>query len=431
MSIKQALLIATIVALISCLPQLVEAQQKRPPSSKVEILQPAAGAILQGKVTVDVKITPPKGQKPPTTVYLGIGGPPWVEMEQSKQTGHWTAEVDSAMVPNGSHDLIVVTNDKRARAAIGVRTKNPLQVFFADLHSHTGYSDGTLMPAVAHRYARDVAKLDVFCLTDHLESVDETEWLDMREQAWDFNEEGKFVVIPGLEWTKEWGHLNIYDPKTRHWPEDPEAFYKAIAVADVVAKFNHPGDGTKSHAGLAYSEVADKVVQMMEVRSNAEEKAFIRALNSGWHIAPEGSSDTHSPNWGNCGRWTGILSPGLSKRCIWDAMKNRRVYSTHDRNCRLRFLVNGAVMGTIVDEPAKAVKIDVVVEDADAEDAIAKIALFEDGKVVETKEPGQSKCDWKTSRSPDPGPHYYFVTVTQADGNRLWSAPVWLKIGNR
>ena len=88
-------------------------------------------------------------------------------------------------------------------------------------------------------------------------------------------------------------------------------------------------------------------------------------------------------------------------------------------------------MGTIVDEPAKAVKIDVVVEDADAEDAIAKIALFEDGKVVETKEPGQSKCEWKTSCSPDPGPHYYFVTVTQADGNRLWSAPVWLKIGDR
>ena len=48
-----------------------------------------------------------------------------------------------------------------------------LRFHFADLHSHTAYSDGTLTPAIAHEYARDKAKLDVFCLTDHLESVDE------------------------------------------------------------------------------------------------------------------------------------------------------------------------------------------------------------------------------------------------------------------
>ncbi len=53
-----------------------------------------------------------------------------------------------------------------------------LQVFFADLHSHTSYSDGKLKPADAHMYARDVAKLDVFILTDHLESLNDAEWAD-------------------------------------------------------------------------------------------------------------------------------------------------------------------------------------------------------------------------------------------------------------
>ena len=334
------------------------------------------------------------------------------------------------MVPNGAQAILVVTDERRAQGAIPVAVNNPLEVFFADLHSHTAYSDGTMTPEVAHKYARDVAKLDVFVLSDHLERVDDTEWLDTREVVWDFNQDGKFVALPGLEWTKKWGHLNIYDPKTRHWPEDPKAFYQAIADAGVVAKFNHPGTGEQSHSGLEYSEVGDKAIELMEVRGPEEEQAFIRALKLGWHIAPDGSDDTHSPNWGNCGRWTGMLAPALSKRCIWDALKNRHVYSTLDRNCQLGFTLNGAVMGTILDEPVKAVDVAVVVEDADAGDTIAKIELFEDGAVVETAEPGKSRCEWKTTRKPQPGAHYYFVKVTQGDGNLLWSAPVWVKVAS-
>ncbi len=38
---------------------------------------------------------------------------------------------------------------------------------------------------------------------DHLEQVADVEWVDMREAAWDACREGKFVAIPGLEWTKK------------------------------------------------------------------------------------------------------------------------------------------------------------------------------------------------------------------------------------
>ena len=31
-------------------------------------------------------------------------------------------------------------------------------------------------------------------------------------------------------------------------------------------------------------------------------------------------------------------------------------------------------------------------------------------------------------RTPEPGQHYYFVKVTQADGNVMWSAPVWVVV---
>jgi hypothetical protein len=112
--------------------------------------------------------------------------------------------------------------------------------------------------------------------------------------------------------------------------------YKATADAGVVCKFNHPGTGEKVFDGMAYSEIGDRAVQLMEVRREEEEQAYIRALKQGWHIAPDGSDDTHSPNWGIQFAWSGILAPGLSKRNILDALKSRHCYSTLDRNCTLR-----------------------------------------------------------------------------------------------
>ncbi len=400
---------------------------ERQPAPKIDILQPKIGQALGGMVEVQLKL-PAQLSGP---VYAGLGGPPWAKLERASDANEWRALLDSKMVPNGPQKLIVKTYNKRADVALDVTVRNPLKVYFSDLHSHTGYSDGVLLPAVAHDYARNVSKLDVFTLTDHLEQVDDTEWLDMREAAWDASEDGKFVSIPGLEWTKKIGHINILDPQTNRWPADLAGFYKAAAEAGVVCKFNHPEDGTKVFDGLAYSEAGDKAVQLMEVRRAPEEQAYLLALKLGWHIAPDGSDDTHGPTWGSRFAWSGILAPGLSKRNILDALKNRHCYSTLDRDCLLRFKVNDAIMGDIIPDPVKTVQAVVTVNDPNPDDAIAKIELFEDGSVVQTDEPNANRRRWTIQRAPGPGKHYYFVKVTQADGNLLWSAPVWLTIGEQ
>lgn len=210
---------------------------------------------------------------------------------------------------------------------------------------------------------------------------------------------------------------------------DAGAFYEAVARAGVVAKFNHPGRGANAFNELAYSEAGDRALQLMEVRNEPEEREYIRALSNGWHVAAEGSDDSHAPRWGNCGTWTGVLAPGLSSRNIWDALRNRRTYSTRDRNCALSFTVNGAVMGTIVEELARTVDVAVSVADDEEGDVIARIELFGDGVVVASDEPNTNSCVWTTTLSPEPGGHYYFTKVTQVDGDRLWSAPVWIEVG--
>ena len=88
-------------------------------------------------------------------------------------------------------------------------------------------------------------------------------------------------------------------------------------------------------------------------------------------------------------------------------------------------------MGDIISEPVEEVKVSVRVGDSDKGDLIAMIELFEDGKVVDTEEPKQESWCWNPKRTPEPGNHYYFAKVTQVDGNRLWSAPVWVMVGEK
>ena len=89
--------------------------------------------------------------------------------------------------------------------------------------------------------------------------------------------------------------------------------------------------------------------------------------------------------------------------------------------------VNGAVMGSIVEEPVKEVKVAVQVVGPDEGDDIAKIELFENGKVVETG--GKGGGVWVVAKTMEAGKHYYFAKVTQADGNLLWGAPIWVTAG--
>ena len=51
--------------------------------------------------------------------------------------------------------------------------------------------------------------------------------------------------------------------------------------------------------------------------------------------------------------------------------------------------------------------------------------------IIQTDEPNSENRRCETICTPAPGKHYYFAKVTQADGNMLWSAPVWVTVGEK
>lgn len=426
------LLRLVLVGLLCSLPAVAQAPR---PKAVFEVIEPDLSRPLVGMIHLRVRITtdlePEKHVA--SSAYTSLGGAPFAKLTRIGDTYEWEGDLDTTQYAGGAQKLqfnVKMPGIWNCVGLVDCVIGNPLKVYFGDLHAHTSYSDGQQLPVDGYKYAREVAKVDFMILTDHLEIVDSREWADLREHAWKANEDGKFISFPGLEWTKQLGHINLFDPPTRIWPNDLEGLYQAGAKAEMIGQFNHLGfptdDCWEKHR---YSPEADRWMQLMECRNPKEEAGFIQALKLGWHLAPTSTDDTHSPNWGNAGRWTGVLLPSLTRVNLWEALRARHCYSSLDRNCELTFSVNGAVMGDIIPGTAKTAEIAVRVMDPDANDTVTKLDLFEDGAIVATDEPGATNREWTLERTPAAGEHHYFVRVTQADGQMLWSAPIWLTIG--
>ena len=118
--------------------------------------------------------------------------------------------------------------------------------------------------------------------------------------------------------------------------------------------------------------------------------------------------------------------PGLSQVNLLDALKNRRCYSTNDANCELSFTINGTLMGDYADPTADTLKINIAVKDPDESDQISKIELIQNGKVMKTVEPKVTDYIWDFAL-PAQDKSYLYVKATQADGDLIFSAPIWLE----
>ena len=96
-------------------------------------------------------------------------------------------------------------------------------IYWGDIHSHCEFShDGSGRAVTAFRYARDVSRLDFYALTDHSRSVSPERWRKTMELVKEFHEPGRFVTLPGYEWsaTPEVGHNNVY------YCEEPAAIFR-------------------------------------------------------------------------------------------------------------------------------------------------------------------------------------------------------------
>ena len=233
-----------------------------------------------------------------------------------------------------------------------------------------------------------------------------------------------------------------YDADSKSLVADADATdarTKYIADAPVVSQFNHPGTtfGTfDDYAG--YTPVRDVVLNLIEV-GNGEGAVggssywpsyseYDKCLAKGWHVAPTNNQDNHKGKWGDANTCRDVvMTDDFTEAGLYRAFAERRVYSTEDQNLRIYYYLNDQIMGSVVDvgmEEPKEVTISLSISDPDGE-KLGKIEIIgENGRTVKTYTAAGSTFELKESI-----PHtdaYYYVKITQADGDIAVTAPVWM-----
>jgi len=407
----------------------------------------------------------------PATIIAGnfalvgsYGAVPWDSITYDMPTSRLTLNPGGLLLPETVYTftitpavtdwagLAVVPADRNW--SFTTQPEPPMTAYLGDLHNHTGYSDGSLTPFDAFTRAK-AAGLDFLAVTDHSYAVDDTEWADTLAQAEAFTENGVFVGLRGFEYTQgAEGHVNVYNT-VRHAVrsdvggvyadftpnlekgETVDGFYNWLAITGTLAldgsgtvmQFNHPG--WINFNDWKYHPEVEEIAQLEEVGNGWGGSYFfsweewIRSLDYGWKAGATNNSDNHSPNWGTVTTHrTGIVMPALTKADMMDALRAARTYASEDANTALYFKANGYWMGSELPNTGN-MTFEIWGNDPDGELA-TKLELYTDGGVVLTStQPSEATFNWTFSRAITPGVHYYFVMVTQADGDRIVSSPVW------
>jgi hypothetical protein len=141
-------------------------------------------------------------------------------------------------------------------------------------------------------------------------------------------------------------------------------------------------------------------------------------LAKGYRLGFESSSDHWSTHISYCV----AVAETHDRAGVLNALKKRHSYGATD-NIILDVRSGDHLMGDeFATKEPPALRIEV-----HGTDALAKVEVLKDSKVVATFQPNQRdyKGDWKDGE-PAAGIHYYYVRVQQKDGQLAWASPMWI-----
>ena len=359
------------------------------------------------------------------------------------------------------------------------------QRYFGQLHGHTQYSDGagSLTSALDYIAALpESANVDFVAFTDHSNYFDKSgaanpeaalydtslvkdsdsshSWSTYKKTIADFNaNQSDIIAIGGFEmtWSGGPGHINTFNTpgvvsrnnstlNNKTSDAGLQAYYALLSQSegvDSISQFNHPGTTFGNFKDFNYwNPVIDSRMYMVEVGNGEGQvgaggyypsyEQYILALDKGWHVAPTNNQDNHKGRWGNANDARDvILTDDFSEQGIYEAIRARRMYATEDKNLEIDYTVNNQMMGSIISEVPEKLEVKVSVHDPDKTDTISKVELVANsGKVIYTWD---TNLSGELSAVLDATYSYYFVRVTEADGDLAVTAPVWvgetLKLG--
>ncbi|OAB30164.1 hypothetical protein PMSD_20440 [Paenibacillus macquariensis subsp. defensor] len=444
---------------------------------------PADGDSIESKhPVISVSLKDPSGVDT-STIQLSLD-----DVDVTSKATVTETEVSLALtsvddLSEGIHHVVVKSKDKLGNPSTGSWSFEVVKRFIGGnhyrgtTHNHTIIShDGAGSPAEALKAAL-AHNYDFFAFSDHSHDIDSklvgtdsverkgmkeraggADWQLTKDLAKQYTKDDQFVVFPAFEMTSTtWGHSNVFG--TDNFIDRVEEggtyqklqnYYAWVMTYDnVVAQFNHPEMSKNAFDNfIPYDKNVDKLFTMLEVGNGSGkysyvnvENMFFKALDLGWHVAPTYGEDNHDATWGQTKKRTVIVSEDLSQESLLESMRKMRVYFSEDPNATLDFSANGYYMGSTTD--TKSLQFDISGSDAVSEsssdpaysfiknpsnDNVEKVELITNGgKVLDTFVPktDSTSFHWQPKYTVTGGQQWFVVRVTQKDGDRTYSSPIW------
>ncbi|WP_458459462.1 CehA/McbA family metallohydrolase [Pseudobutyrivibrio sp.] len=344
------------------------------------------------------------------------------------------------------------------------RLNDKYNIYFGQVHAHTNISDGAGSLEDALKHATKVDNLDYIVITDHSNSIDNEKESKITENVdkaatdeWTYAHNlvkqystDKFTCAYGYEmtWSNGLGHMNTYNTpgfQSRTQTEFStystalQNYYAALrTVPDSISQFNHPGTTFGDFSDFAYySEENDNLITMIEV-GNGEGtigssgyfpsyEYYTRALDKGWHVAPTNNQDNHKGKWGdaNTAR-TVMLADVNDENAIYDAMRNYRIYATEDNDLSIYYTLDNYIMGTILEKDAVGDTVELKADIKDPTDSkIGRVEVIVNGGQSIAME-NVSGNDTTVKFEVPSNYSYYYLKITEDDGDIAVTAPVWV-----
>ena len=297
-------------------------------------------------------------------------------------------------------------------------------LFLGDLHRHTDLSlcrvptDGTMDDA--YRYAIDVACLDFLGITDHSRDLARGDalsqvWWRCRKNVTRYELHGTF--IPFFAYERSHGNTadhnvislrpDMLRPHTYPVPE----FWKELDQDTMTIPHQPIRRDTWNYQN-------DALRPLMEIfqgcRDNSIEEDAHRGLAKGYHLGFIASSDHQSTS----ASYACVWAPSFGREAIFRSLQARRTFAATDR-VRLVVKAGDHWMGEVITGQLPVVELE-----AEAPTPIRSVELIVDGRVRERLAPNRRRVSLRRRIRARDARYVYFHLV-QADGNEVWSSPIW------
>lgn len=246
---------------------------------------------------------------------------------------------------------------------------NPLRIvdnsqllpFWADLHGQSEETIGTNSARELIEFARDRAFLDAMCHQGNDFQITTPFWNELNKLSKEFNEDGKFIMFPGYEWSGNTGLggdrnvLFMHEGRQIHRShhalvEDlSDVETDANSADDLFQVLQHEDCVVLAHIGGRYADIKmahdARLERSIEVHSDwgtfewliqdAFEQGYRVGIvaNSDGHKGRHGASHPGASLFGAYGGLSCLLASGLTRRELFDALRKRHHYAT--TGCRM------------------------------------------------------------------------------------------------